>query len=113
MAYYGFINPVLPGKIDAWESYVKEMTGPRSAEYKASRRKAGLNVERVWLQHTPVGDYAVVYWEAADIGKVFQQFMTSDEPIDKWFRDRVLVEIHGMDISNPPPTNDIVLDFKA
>lgn len=113
MAQYGFINPVLPGKIDAWKSYVKEMTGPRSDEYKASRRKAGLNVEKVWVQHTPMGDYAVVYWEAADIGKVFQQFMTSDEPIDKWFRDRVLVEIHGMDISNPPPMNDIVLDFKA
>ncbi len=113
MAQYGFINPVLAGKMDAWKDYVKEMTGPRSEEYKASRRKAGLNVEKVWVQHTPMGDYAVVYWEAADIGKVFERFMQSEEPIDKWFRDRILVEVHGMDVSNPPPMNQVVLDFKA
>ncbi len=113
MAQYAFTNPVISGKIDAWKSYVKEMTGPRREESKQSRKKAGLTVERVWLEHTPMGDFAVVYWEARDIGKVFERFMKSEEPFDKRFRDRILVEVHGMDVSNPPPMNEVVLDFKA
>lgn len=53
MAYYAFITPVLPGKIDAWKNYIKEMNGPRNKERSESREKVGLTVERVWLQHTP------------------------------------------------------------
>lgn len=113
MPYYGFANPVLPGKVDIWKSCVKEMTGPRNKERVESRKRVGLTVERVWLQHTPMGDFAVVYWEAEDIGKVFEGLMKSDAPFDRWFRDKVLVEIHGMDVSNPPPMNELVLDFKA
>ena len=113
MAHYGFINPVLAGKIDLWKSYIKEMNGPRDRERKESRKKAGLTIERVWLQHTPMGDFAVVYWEAKDIAKVFETVVKSDAPFDKWFRDKILVEIHGMDLSKLPPMNEQVLDFKA
>jgi hypothetical protein len=112
MTYYAFINPVPAGKLDLWKSYVKEMTGPRSKEYKDSRKRVGLTVERVWLQHTPTGDFAVVYWEAKDIAKVFEELMKSEAPFDKWFRDKVLVEVHGMDVSNPPPMNEVILDSK-
>jgi hypothetical protein len=113
MAYYAFANPVLPGKIETWKSYVKEMNGPRNKERVESRKRVGLTLERVWLQHTPMGDFAVVYWEAEDIGKVFEGFMKSDVPFDKWFRDKVLVEIHGMDISKQPAMNKLVLDYMA
>ncbi len=114
MPYYAFINPVLPGKVEAWKSYIKEMTGPRNKELKESRKKVGLTVERVWLQHTPMGDYAVVYWKAKDIGKVFEGFIQSEAPLDKWFRENIFVGVHGMDFSKPiPPMNELLLDFKA
>ena len=114
MAYYAFINPVVSGKLDVWKSYIKEMTGSRNNERKESRKKAGLTVERVWLQRTPMGDFAVVYWEAKDISKVFDRLIKSDTPFDKWFRDKILVEVHGMDFSKPlPPMNELMLDFKA
>ncbi len=113
MAHYAFVNPVVAGKLDLWKSYVKEMTGPRSKEYKDSRKRIGLKVERVWLQHTPMGDFAVVYWEAQDIAKVFQGLMESVAPFDKWFRTNILLEVHGMDISKTPPMNDVMLDFKS
>ena len=113
MAYYAFINPVITGKMDLWKNYITEMNGPRNHERKESRKKAGLTVERVWLQHTPMGDFAVVYWEAKDISKVFEVLMKSDEPFDKWFREKVLVEVHGMDFSKPMPMNEIMLDFKG
>lgn len=113
MAYYAFANPVLPGKVEAWKNLISEMNGPRKNERLESRKKAGLTVERVWLQYTPMGEFAVVYWEGNDIAKVFEWLVKSDEPFDKWFREKILVEIHGMDFSKPlPPLNEIVLDFK-
>jgi hypothetical protein len=78
------------------------MTGSRHAEFKASRDRVGLK-ERVWLQHTPQGDLAVVFWEAQDIPKVFQTLMTSTHPFDVWFRDKILTDIHGIAPGGPPP----------
>ena len=113
MAYYAFATPVLPGKTEEWKNYIKEMLGPRNKEFKESREKVGLNIERVWLQHMPTGDFAVVYWEADDINKVFEGLMQSEAPFDKWFREKVFVGIHGMDVSKPPPMNELLLDSKA
>lgn len=57
-----------------------------------------------------MGDFALVYLEAPDIAKVFQQFFSSDTPFDKWFRGKVLVEVHGMDPAAPsPPMNEMIL----
>ncbi len=111
MASYAFTIPVKPGKVGAWKKYIAEMTGPRKADLKASRKGAGLTKEKVWLQSTPMGDYAVVYWEAADISNVFKQFLTSTDPFDKWFREKILMEIHAMDpAAPPPPMNESILD---
>jgi hypothetical protein len=113
MAYYAFVNPVVAGKMDSWKSYIQEMNGPRNHERKESRKKAGLTIERVWLQHTPMGDFAVVYWESKDISKVFDVLMKSEAPFDKWFRDKILVEVHGMDLSKSIAMNELMLDFKG
>ena len=109
MASYAFANPIQKGKLDAWKKYAAEMSGPKRAEFEASRKRVGLSKEKVWLQKTPMGDFAVVYWEANDIKKVFEQFATSNDPFDKWFREKVLIEIHGMDLKNPPPMNEHIL----
>jgi hypothetical protein len=112
MAYYAFFNPVRPGKVADWKRYISEMTGPRKADMAATRRKAGLNQERVWLQAMPAGDFAVVFWDADDVGKVFQHFMSSNDPFDVWFRDKILVEVHGMSpTAPPPPMNEAILNY--
>jgi hypothetical protein len=113
MAYYAFTNSILPGKVQEWKNLIGEMNGHRSTERNESRKRAALSVERVWLQHSPVGDFAVVYWEADDISKVFETFMTSEEAFNQWFREKILVGIHGMDISKPPPMNDLLLDYNS
>jgi len=110
MASYAFANPIQPGKMEAWKGLVAEMTGPRKAELAESRKRAGLTVERVFLQQMPQGDMAIVYWEAEDIGKVFEALMTSTNPFDQWFREQVLVGVHGMDLAAaPPPMNTLIL----
>jgi hypothetical protein len=61
-----------------------------------------------------MGDFAVVYWEAKDIGKVFDSLIKSEASFDKWFRDNILVGVHGMDFSKPlPPMNELILDSKV
>jgi hypothetical protein len=103
MATYAFVNPILPNNVQTWKDRVKEMTTTRKADLQASRKRVGLTREEVWLQQTPAGPVAVVYLEAPDIGKVFEAFLTSQDPFDKWFRDKLLIDIHGMNPSAPPP----------
>jgi len=78
-----------------------------------ARKRVELTVERVWLHHTPMNEFAVVYWEAKDIGQVFENLMKSETPFDKWFRDKILVEVHGTDLSKALPMNELLLDFKV
>ena len=103
MASYGFAMPLVPGKTATWRGYVAEMLGPRNNEYKESRRRVGLQKEEVWLQSTPMGDFAVVHFECDDPAQVFERLLTSQEPFDQWFREKVLIESHGLDPAAPPP----------
>jgi hypothetical protein len=103
MATYAFMSPLVPGKLQTWMHYVREMKTTYRADMEASRKRIGLTREEVWLQQSPDGACAVVYWEAPDIARVFQRLMTSEEPFDRWFRDRILVEVHGMNPAAPPP----------
>lgn len=70
-------------------------------------------MERVWVQHIPMGDFAMVYWEIKDIGKVFETLMKSHAHFDKWFREKVLAEVHSMDFSKPMAMNELMLDSKV
>ena len=111
---YAFFTPILPGKVDTWKKYVKEMTGKKKAAWLARQKRIGFKQERAWLQQTPMGDFAVVLLEAKDIQKVFEQFLTSKHPFDVWFREKILMEVHGLDpAAPPPPMNELVLDFPS
>src|SRR5215472_825620 len=111
MASLGSAFPVLPGKLEQWTNFSQEMAGPRHSEYEASRKRLGITREIAYLQHTPQGDLAVVYFEAENIQSVLQGFGTSQEPFDAWFRQQVL-EIHGLDFTQPPagPLPEAIVD---
>lgn len=102
MASLACAFPILPGKTEQWQQFSQQMAGPRHSEYLASRKRLGITREVAYLQQTPHGDLAVVYFEAQDIGRVFEGFATSQEPFDVWFREQAL-EIHGLDLSQPMP----------
>jgi hypothetical protein len=109
MAHYAFIAPLKPDMTEAWRDRMQEMTTTRGDDFRASRERMGLEKEEVWLQHTPMGDFAVVYLEADDVDGVFADMMSSQDPFDAWFRENVLIAAHGMDPSMPLPTNEQVL----
>jgi hypothetical protein len=94
------VFPVLPGK-DA-KAIANEMKS-RPREYEQSRRRMGITLERVYQQHTPMGDYVTAYIESA--GDLLQKMATlpsSDLAIDQYFV-KAVKEIHGADLSQPLP----------
>lgn len=92
-----FVAQILPGKMDLWRDTMAELSGPRRAEYQASRERLGIRREGAWLQRTPLGDFAVIYLEADDLAAVFRGFGFSEDPFDQWLRD-VLEDVHGFDM---------------
>ena len=45
-----------------------------------------------------------------DLEHAMQTLATSDDPHDVWFRE-VLQRIHGMDMSEPPPPPELLIDL--
>ncbi len=111
MNTYLFTVPLVPGKTESWKKYVKEMTGPRNEDYKNSRKSAGIKVEQVFLQTTSHGDMCVVRLEGDNPLKSLETIMKSDTPFDKWFREKILIETHGVDLSQTMPQNQQILDY--
>jgi hypothetical protein len=109
--YYVLAAPIKPGKLEKWKSMIKEVKGPRKADYAASRKKMGIKHERVWLQHTPMGDFVLVSFEGKDTANVMGKFMASKDPFDKWFA-KGIAEVHGIEVSDDPPEiNELILDI--
>ena len=92
--------PVLPGK-DARDIANELKSRPR--EYEESRRRAGITMERAYLQHTPMGDYVTAYLEGeGDVLEAFGKLGSPDLAIDRYMA-KAAKEIHGADFTQPMP----------
>jgi hypothetical protein len=108
-----FAVPILPGKTDADRAALASCRdGQRKADHAASRGRAGVTRESVWIQSTPGGDVAVVVLEAADVGAAMGTLASSQDPFDVWFRD-LLMDVHGMDLSDGSPPPEQVMEYRA
>lgn len=101
MAMFAIAIPIPPGKTEQWKKFIGELSGPRLKEFAENRKKLGVR-ERTFLQHTPMGDFVVVTLEGADPGGAFAKFGQGTDAFTTWFKGQVM-EIHGMDLSAPPP----------
>jgi steroid delta-isomerase-like uncharacterized protein len=102
------IQPILPGKLDAWRQFNEELRGPRRREHAESRRRHGVRREMAWYQATDKGDWEILYFEVLDLQRAFEGLATSQDPFDRWFRDK-MKELHGVDLervvaTGTPPT---------
>jgi hypothetical protein len=91
--------PILPGKTDEWKDFIKELNGPRHAEFTESRRRAGVR-ERTFLQGTPMGDLVIVTLEGDDPTRSFGQMVSANDAFTNWFLARAKA-IHGVDLTAP------------
>ena len=114
MSEFSFVAPILAGKTDAWRKAVDEIKGARNAAYKESRKKLGINREHVTLQSTPMGDMVIVHMDAPDQQEVIRAMLQSTGDFDTWFRETVLVGVHGFDPKAAlPPSVTVVLDHRG
>lgn len=96
MGTYAFVAPIVPGKVEEWKAFTKELAGAKKAEYEASRKYAGIVRETVFHQKTPMGDFVVVVLEAqGDGGVALQKLFDLNQPFNRWFAGKVQ-ELHGM-----------------
>jgi hypothetical protein len=113
MEAIAFVAPLLPGKTETDRAaMISCWRGERRDAYQASRRRLGISREAVFVQQTPGGDVAVVYWEADDLQAAFRGVGTSTDPFDQWFRDH-LREVHGLDAEEGFPPPEQVMDYRT
>lgn len=112
MQSLAFAMPITPGKTEEWQACSRELEGARREEYLASRKRLGVEVERAFLQHTPQGDFNIIYLEGEDLVQSFQQLAISQESFDVWFRQRAKELFSGLDLSQPAaePPSTLVFD---
>ena len=112
MQSLAFVAPMIPGKTDMDRAALQSCAnGKRQPAHEASRKRAGISREAVWIQSTPGGDFAVVYLEADDLQVAFAALSASPDPFDSWFREHTL-EAHGIDLANAFPPPEQALDFR-
>lgn len=95
--------PLAAEKLDAWETWADELTGPRKAEFDDMNRRLGLEEHRAYLQPMPDGDYLVlVVAEGPGADGFLDSVAASDHEFDRWFAGNV-ADLHGMDPGGGTP----------
>ena len=106
--------PLLEAKVEAWKGWVSECMGPRREEFDDFNERMGLTLHRAWLMQTLQGPQAIVVFDGPGVQNFLQKMMTSPEPFDKWFRERV-AEFHAIDFTKPNILTpaELFLDWQA
>ncbi len=65
-------------------------------------QRTGLTRHAAWLAETPMGAMVAVLQEGPGSDTFMQKLGQSSHEFDKWFAGNIK-EIHGMDVSQPPP----------
>lgn len=95
--------PIKPGKVEAWESWIAEMNGPRKAEFDDMNQRYGITTHAAWLQANPDGSHlAIVVLDGPGASGFMGKMAGSDHEFDAWFRSNI-EDVHPMDLSGPPP----------
>jgi len=94
--------PTAPGKTETDIKSIPEYLRGNLPQYKESRKRLGITMERVYLQPTPMGSIIISYLEAErSFGEAVQGLVKSDLEVDRRFLEMV-AEIHGVDFRQPP-----------
>ena len=112
MAMYAFAVRILPGKTETLKKYMQEIKSSRWDDFIRLRQNMGVHGAQFWLQHTPNGDIGVVWLNVDNPVKFYEILMTSNDPFDMWFREKIIMECQGVTPDTPMPNqNELILDF--
>ena len=94
--------------VGGWKQFCEEAgSGDRAAAHRDFLQRGGVTAEHIFHQPTPMGDLMVLVWEgvdptaaAAHMGSMLESPQSDHE---RYLRDHVITELHGIDLSQPPP----------
>jgi hypothetical protein len=116
MASVAFALPVLPGQ----EEMVRRMgeavsePGELREAYEESRKRLGINEEKVWVQRTPIGQSIIVYWETEDPQRILRQIANSQDEFDKRFRQLIGSAAPAIDLGKEEPlSNELLFSWQV
>jgi len=107
--------PILPGKVDDYKQFSRELAeDPRRSDYIAVMKKSGVSRVRAWLQEGPESAVGIILYEGETPTGFLQYMGTSQEPFAVWFREKVK-DINGLDLTEPMegPPSELVSDFQS
>jgi hypothetical protein len=94
--------PIKADRVKAWESFIDELNGSRKADFVDFNKRHKLTKHEAWLCETPAGPFVCAVHEGPGSADLIPNVARSTNAFDKWFGSK-LSEIHGMDMSKPPP----------
>ena len=96
------VAPILQGKLDVWKEWIAEIQGPRNQDLTDLNRRYGLTRHAAWLAETPSGTVVVALHQGPGADEFMSKLGPSQHEFDAWFKQKLL-EIHGIDVTQPPP----------
>jgi len=95
--------PLAAGKLNDWEAWTVELTGPRRAAFQDMNSRFGLEEHRAYLQPLPDGNFLViVVAEGSGADSFLEGVAASDHEFDRWFAESI-ADLHGMDPGGETP----------
>jgi hypothetical protein len=96
------IAPVKEGKLEEWKKWAKSFSGDQKKAFDDFNKKHGLTRHDAWLAETPNGPVVVALHEGPGAETFMMNVAKSTDKFDIDFKEK-LAELHGMDLSGPPP----------
>ena len=102
MQKFALVFPVLPGKN---ANVPAQEFKKRPDDYRQSRDRLGVHLERAYEMPTPMGNFVIAYLESDHgFGETLGMMTASDLDIDHYFLEAIK-DIHGVDTSQPPQSD--------
>lgn len=92
-----FINPLKPGKIQEYQAFIAENTGPRKKEYTDLFHRYGLRNVKIYHHKLEDKEFIVVIHDVEeDAVERLSHFFSSTNSYDRWFVKK-LEDLHDLD----------------
>ena len=84
------INPLKPGKLQAYKDFIAEYSGPRRQEFIEMLGRYGLRTVDAYYHKIGDVDFVIVVHQADDDArKKLENFSVSSHPTEKWFIEQL------------------------
>lgn len=104
--------PIKPGKSKIWVERSRALKRERKTDLEDDFRRYGIHRSASWLQRSPDGDLAILYWDIDDPAKLHERMkaiMTSDDEFYVSVRE-AMAGVFDVNPDQDRPSTELVVD---